>query len=160
MLLSVLTLQKQTRYAVIILASLDLASAWLSRKAHNEKRSGTAGQQRPWTVKAQAASAGRRWRLRHPIIVRCLARLSLAVCPVRPVPLVWFKRDGVVGSRGTLPPRHASRSAGRPASSPICFALPSGVWAAVRRGSKGEPANTRWLAEWLLRASRPVAVSR
>lgn len=40
MLLSVLTLQKQTRYAVIILASLDLASAWLSRKGHNEKRSG------------------------------------------------------------------------------------------------------------------------
>jgi hypothetical protein len=142
-LLSVLTLQKQTRYAVIILASLDLASAWLSRKGHNDKRSGT-GRQRPWTVKAQAASAGRRWRLRHPIIVRCLARLSLAVCPVRPVPLVWFKRDGVVGSRGTLPPRHASRSAGRPASSPICFALPSGVWAASSSGVGGR-THDGWL---------------
>lgn len=57
MLLSVLTLQKQTRYAVIILASLDLASAWLSRKGHNEKRSGT-GRQRPWTVDTYGEGAG------------------------------------------------------------------------------------------------------
>jgi len=96
---------------------------------------------------AGQASAGRRWQLRHPIIVRCLARLSLAYVPCRRS--LWFPSRRRLSSSGVgALCRYATpRSPGLLLAH--CFAVRCLDCRSSGRGMNG----------WL-RASRPVAVSR